>query len=291
MAGFLEVLSPGPLATLQDLGRPGYAHVGVGPAGAADRGAHALANRIVGNETDQATIEVLLGGLALQMRGFAVLAVAGAPAPVTINGRAADHHSPLYLADGDVIRLGTPPAGLRSYVAVAGGIAEPPVLGSRAWDSMARIGPEPLAPGKLLPIGEGRHHAPNLGVVPTLPPTLDPVMVALIPGPRDAWIAGGVRRLTDGHWTVSVQSDRVGVRLEGDPLTRARGFADRELPSEGTVRGAIQVPPSGLPVVFGADHPVTGGYPVVGVLREIDSDRLAQARPGQQIVFTTRPTN
>lgn len=291
MTGYLEVLTPGPLALLQDAGRPGYAHVGVGAAGAADRGAHALANRIAGNETDQATIEVLLGGLTLNVRGVAVVAIAGAPAPVTVNGRAADHHTPLYLGDGDILRLGTPPTGLRSYLAVAGGIDERPVLGSRSWDSMARIGPEPLKPGRLLHVGDGRHHAPNLDLAPVLLPTLDPITVSVIPGPREDWIAGGVRRLAQGTWSVSDRSDRVGVRLLGDPLARARGYSERELLSEGTVLGSVQVPAAGLPVVFMSDHPVTGGYPVIGVLRESDTDRLAQARPGQRIIFTPASTS
>lgn len=291
MTGHLEVLASGPLALLQDAGRPGRAHVGVGTGGAADRGAHALANRIVGNETDQATIEVLLGGLSLSVHGVAIIAVAGAPAPVTVNGRAADHHAPLYLGDGDVLTLGTPPTGLRSYLAVAGGIDERPVLGSRSWDSMAKLGPEPLAPGRLLRIGDGRRHPPNLDLAPTLLPTADPLMVSVLPGPRADWIAGGLRRLARDAWTVSDRSDRVGVRLLGDPLTRARGYSGRELPSEGTVLGSIQVPAAGLPVVFLSDHPVTGGYPVVGVLREADTDRLAQARPGQRIVFTPASTS
>lgn len=291
MTGHLEVLTPGPLALLQDAGRPGYAHVGVGAAGAADRGAHELANRIAGNETDQATIEVLLGGLSLKIRGVAVVAIAGAPAAVTVNGRAADHHTPLYLGDGDVVRLGTPPTGLRSYLAVAGGIDEPAVLGSRSWDSMARIGPEPLKAGRVLRVGSGRHHAPNLDLAPALLPTLGPVTVTVFPGPREEWFAGGVRRLAQGTWTVSDHSDRVAIRLLGDPLARARGYSDRELLSEGTVLGSIQVPAAGLPVVFLPDHPVTGGYPVIGVLREADTDRLAQARPGQRIIFSPAPTN
>lgn len=291
MTGHLEVLTPGPLALLQDAGRPGYAHVGVGAAGPADRGAHALANRIAGNETDQATIEVLLGGLSLRIRGVAVVAIAGAPAPITVNGRAADHHTPLYLGDGDVVRLGTPPTGLRSYLAVAGGIDEPAVLGSRSWDSMARIGPAPLKTGRVLHVGSGRHHAPNLDLAPVKLATLDPVTVTVFPGPREDWIAGGVRRLAQGTWTVSDRSDRVAIRLVGDPLARARGYSDRELLSEGTVLGSIQVPAAGLPVVFLPDHPVTGGYPVIGVLREADTDRLAQARPGQRIIFTPVSTS
>ncbi len=291
MTDYLEVVAPGPLALLQDAGRPGYAHVGVGTAGAADRGAHALANRITGNETDQATIEALLGGLTLRVHGVAVIAIAGAPTPVTVNGRAADHHTPLYLGDGDVVRLGTPLTGLRSYLAVAGGIDERPELGSRSWDSMARLGPEPLKAGRRLPIGHGRHHAPNLDLAPALLPTLDPITVSVLPGPREDWIAGGLRRLAQGLWTVSDRSDRVAVRLLGDPLARARGYSERELLSEGTVLGSVQVPTAGLPVVFLSDHPVTGGYPVVGVVREADTDRVAQARPGQRIIFTPASTS
>ncbi len=280
------MLRTGPLALFEDLGRPGYARVGVGKSGAADRGAHALANRIVGNGSGEATIEVLFGGLEFVSHAHTTIAVTGAPAPVTINGRQADHHTPLYLKPDDVVKLGRPPAGLRSYLAVAGGFAEKPVLGSRSYDTMARIGPEPLTRGRVLALRGEPHEAPTMGFVPVRLATLDPIAVEVIPGPRDDWMHDGLGPLTRRPWTVSSNSDRVGVRLEGDPLERADAFADRELPSEGAVRGSIQVPGSGLPVVFLADHPVTGGYPIVGVLTDESTDRLAQACPGQTIRFS-----
>ncbi len=282
----LTILTPGPFASVQDAGRPGWAHVGVGTSGAADRAAHALANRLVGNSPDAATIECLFGGLAVRADADALVTVTGAPCPVTVNDRAADHHAPLYLAAGDVLRLGLPDAGLRSYLAVTGGIAVAPVLGSRSWDSLAALGPAPLAPGQSLPLGDSPTDADaRIDHAPVLLPTLAPVVVTVLPGPRADWVHGGTTSLTRRHWMVSARSDRVGVRLEGEQIARASGFEGAELPSEGVVRGAVQVPAGGLPVVFGADHPVTGGYPVVGVVIEADADRLAQARPGQVVRF------
>ena len=120
-------------------------------------------------------------------------------------------------------------------------------------------------------------------LAPVLLPTLAPLRLQPLPGPRSDWLNEG---LDDTTWTVSNRSDRVGVRLDGTPLRRAPRFEHDELPSEGLVRGAIQLPPSGLPVIFGPDHPVTGGYPVIAVLTDADADRLAQARPGQAITFS-----
>ncbi len=278
MTGELRILSPGPFATLQDNGRPGWAHVGVSPAGAADRTSHALANRLVGNDPDAATIEALFGGLVFAVTTSTVVAVTGAPAPVTVNNRAADLNAPLYLGSGDEVRLGVPTTGLRSYVAIAGGIAVSPTLGSRSWDSLARLGPAPLSAGQALPLGDPTG-TPTVDAAPITPPTSTELRLRPLPGPRLDWLDGGLDALAQPTWTVSTRSDRVGVRLEGEPLHRTHD----ELPSEGMVRGAIQLPPNGLPVIFGPDHPVTGGYPVVAILTEQDSDRLTQARPGQAI--------
>ncbi len=278
MTGSIRILTPGPLASMQDLGRPGWAHVGVSPSGAADRGSHALANRLVGNDPGEATIEAILGGLAFTVSTSTVVAVTGAPAPVTLNGRAADLNAPLYLGSGDELRLGVPTTGLRCYLAVAGGIAAPATLGSRSWDSLAGLGPAPLSAGQALPLGHPTG-TPTIDAAPLTPLTSTELRLRPLPGPRLDWLDGGLDALAQRTWTVSTRSDRVGVRLEGEPLHRAPD----ELPSEGMVRGAIQLPPSGLPVIFGSDHPVTGGYPVVAILTERDSDRLTQARPGQAI--------
>lgn len=283
MTGQLHILAPGPLATLQDLGRPGWAHVGVSASGAADRGSHRLANRLVGNDHDAATIEALFGGLAFTVDTSVVVAVTGAPVPVTVNDRPVTLHGPLYLGAGDVVRLGLPMAGLRSYVAVRGGLDVPPVLGSRSWDSLASLGPAPLAADAIIPIGDGPTRPPAVDAAPVTPPDLGPVTVRALPGPRSEWLLDGADALGLTEWVVSTHSDRVGVRLDGYPLERAPAFERAELPSEGIVRGAVQVPAGGLPVVFLSDHPVTGGYPVVAVLPEAETDRLAQARPGQAV--------
>lgn len=279
------------LVTVQDLGRPGYAHLGVTRSGAADRRALRLANRLVGNPEHAAALEVLLGGLVLTAPDGAVLALAGAVCPVLVDGRAASVNSVLTVPAGGRVEVGVAQAGLRTVLAVRGGLAVTPTLGSRSTDTLAGLGPAALQPGDVLPIdapGPGAgwpvvDHAPVPG-----PPLPDEVVVLdAVAGPRASWVeAAALQRFWATTWTVGPDSDRVGLRLLGDPLDRARDAGlPAELPSEGLVRGAVQVPPSGLPVVFGADHPVTGGYPVVAVLRDAACDLAAQLRPGQPVRF------
>ncbi|HEY5858313.1 MAG TPA: biotin-dependent carboxyltransferase family protein [Aldersonia sp.] len=281
----LRVLAPGPSATVQDLGRPGWFSSGVGVAGAADTASLRLANRLVGNDEGAAGIECVLGGLELEALTPVTLAVTGAPAPITVDGTREAHASVLYLDPGQRLTLGLATAGLRTYVAVRGGIAVDPVLGSRSRDTMAAIGPEPLHEGTELPIGPPPQTWPIVDVAPVAALTTAPVVVRVVLGPREDWFT----RPTDlflGHWAVTDKVDRVGARLDrpdGAPaLTRLN---DKELPTEGMPLGAIQVPPSGEPVVFLADHPITGGYPVIGVVVHDDIPLLAQARPGQHVLF------
>nr|NLI50811.1 biotin-dependent carboxyltransferase family protein [Propionibacterium sp.] len=284
MSRFVEVIRTGPLALLQDLGRPGYAAVGVGRSGAADRASFTLANRLVGNQPEVGAIEITLGGFALGTNAPIIVALTGAPAPAEVSGRSVPHNSPVYLRAGQVLTLGFAPVGLRTYLAIAGGFDVPPVLGSVATDTMSGLGPAPLAPGRVLKLGHLPVEPGSIDVAPVAPLGEGPVTLRVLRGPRDEWL-DDYSRLGKTRWTASSQSDRVGVRLEGQPLDRAPEYADRELQSEGVVRGSIQVPGSGLPVLFLADHPVTGGYPVAGVIRDADTDRLAQVRPGQQIRF------
>jgi biotin-dependent carboxylase-like uncharacterized protein len=277
----LEILRTGPLAVVQDLGRPGLAHLGVSRSGAADRRAHRLANRLVANPDDRATVEVTFGGLSARVRGSDVdIAVTGADTDPTVNGIMFGTNSIQHVRDGQVIALGAPRAGLRSYLAVRGGIAVEPVLGSRSYDVMSAIGPAPLQAGDRLPIGEHTEDYPELDQAPvaSIPDTV--VELSVVPGPRDDWFADP-DALVRTDWVVSDRSDRVGTRLTGRPL-QCR-YPDRQLPSEGATRGAIQVPPNGLPVILGPDHPVTGGYPVVGVVIDEDVDKIAQVRPGQSV--------
>ncbi|KAA0102210.1 5-oxoprolinase/urea amidolyase family protein [Mycolicibacterium sp. P1-18] len=277
----LEILATGPLALLEDLGRPGLAHLGVTRSGAADRQSHTLANRLVANPPDRATIEITFGGFSARVRGGDVaVAVTGADADPSVDGVAFGINSIRHVRDGQVISLATPRSGLRSYLAVRGGVDAEPVLGSRSHDVMSAIGPRPLRPGDVLPVGPHATDFPELDQAPVAPITGDVLDLVVVPGPRDDWFTDA-DALVRTDWVASERSDRVGTRLTGTPL--APRFADRQLPSEGATRGAIQVPPNGLPVVLGPDYPVTGGYPVIGVVLDRDVDRMAQVRPGQHV--------
>jgi biotin-dependent carboxylase-like uncharacterized protein len=277
----LEILKTGPLALLEDLGRPGLAHMGVTRSGAADRRSHTLANRLVANPHDRATIEVTFGGFSARVRGGDVaIAVTGADADPSVNGIPFGTNSIHYAHDGQVISLGAPRSGLRSYLAVRGGIDAEPMLGSRSYDVMSAIGPQPLKPGDLLSVGEHTAEFPELDQAPVASIAGDVLELVVVPGPRDDWFTEP-DALVHTDWVASDRSDRVGMRLVGRPLRHR--WPDRQLPSEGATRGAIQVPPNGLPVILGPDHPVTGGYPVIGVVAERDIDKLAQVRPGQHV--------
>lgn len=287
----IVVLHPGPQATVQDRGRAGYSSIGVGASGAADRSALARANRLVGSRPDAAALEVLFGGLVLRAERDLVLAVTGADAPLSVltaDGaeRPALPDVPFLLRTGEVLTLGLPEAGLRSYVAFRGGLEVPAVLGSRATDTLAKLGPLPLAPGTRLSVGANPSTAVGHHEVP--PPLPGPAAeLRYLPGPRQDWFsAAGVEAFAARAWTVGNESNRVGIRFSGEPVP---GRRPGELESEAVLPGSIQVPASGLPILFLADAPVTGGYPVIGVVVEADLDLAAQLRPGTAVRFVQVP--
>lgn len=281
----IEVVRSGPLTTVQDLGRPGLAHLGVGRSGAADRPAARLANRLVGNDEAAACIEVTLGGLAVRFDSTTIVALTGAPAPVLVSGRAAALHTPIRVDAGDTVELGQPERGVRTYLAIRGGIAVEPVLGSRSTDMLSGLGPPVLAEGIRLALGDAGTRLPNVDVAPVAELPDEIVLPALL-GPRDDWFTReACDTLGSSPYEVTSKSDRIGVRLHGPALEREH---TEELPSEGVVTGAVQVTADGMPVLFLADHPVTGGYPVIAVVDEDYLHRAAQARPGQQIRFRFR---
>jgi KipI family sensor histidine kinase inhibitor len=289
----IEVVRPGPLATVQDLGRPGFGHLGVPRAGAADQASLRLANRLVGNPDGAAGLELTLGRAALFFHRAARVALTGAPAAVTVTGpdgseqAGAEPAAMFEVPAGGTVRVGAPAAGLRSYLAVRGGIDVPPVLGSRSADLLSGLGPPPLRAGDLLPVGAPGPAAaarpadgPRAAV---LPAAGQPAELRVIPGPRDDWFAAGaLDLLCGGTYVVTTSSDRTGLRLDGPALPRAHGD---ELPSEGVVTGALQVPPGGRPILLLADHPVTGGYPVIAVVASADIGLAGQLRPGAKIRF------
>ncbi|TWD79957.1 biotin-dependent carboxylase-like uncharacterized protein [Kribbella amoyensis] len=273
-----EVLETGPLTTVQDTGRTGQAALGIGRSGACDRTAYRLANRLVGNSEDAAALEVTFGGLALLAEADLVYAITGAPCSgVPLN-------APAILRKGEVLRLGVPRTGLRTYVAIRGGVDVEPVLGSRSTDLLAGLGPAPLKAGDVVAAGKDHGPMPGVDLAPVAEPAGGLVTVRLLPGPRRDWFTdAGWASLLGQTYKVSSNSNRIGVRLEGEPLERAR---NGELPSEGMELGALQIPPSGLPVLFLADHPVTGGYPVIAYVAPENLDPCAQLRPGQPLRFT-----
>ncbi|MGV9457224.1 5-oxoprolinase subunit C family protein [Streptomyces sp. NPDC003635] len=278
----LSVVRAGALTTVQDTGRPGHAHLGVPRSGALDGPAAALVNRLVGNPPEAAVLETTLTGVAVRPRSTITAAVGGAPCAVTVDGRPAPWGAPVLVPSGALLEVGTATAGVRSYVAVSGGIAVDPVLGSRSTDLLSGLGPTPLTDGAVLPLGTPTALPARVDGSPQPSPPTE-LLLRVTLGPRDDWFtAEAVATLTSRTYRVSPASNRIGLRTEGPALARAKAG---ELPSEGMVLGAVQVPPDGGPVVFLADHPTTGGYPVIAVVRPQDLPAAAQAAPGTPVRF------
>lgn len=281
----LAVVKPGLLTTVQDLGRPGYAHLGVARSGALDAPALVRANALVGNPPSAAGLETTLTGVTLRAEADLTVAVTGAVAPITVDGQPVAFDAPVAVPAGSVIQVGPARTGVRSYVAVAGGITVPPVLGSRATDTLSGLGPAPLRAGVVLPVGPSGA-APDvtgLAAPPAASQGSGDVTVRVRLGPRHDWFTGLARAaLLEQPYALTPKSNRVGARLAGPSLTRA---TPGELASEGIVLGAIQVPADGQPLIFLADHPTTGGYPVIAVVERADLPLIAQARPGTTIRF------
>ncbi|MDJ1114378.1 urea amidolyase family protein [Microbacterium dauci] len=279
----VDVVAAGPLTTIQDQGRPGHLAEGVARSGAADRAALRTANRLVGNVESAAGLEVTVGGFRATARTDLWVAVAGAWGPIRIGGREVDPFRAHRWPAGADLEVGAFTAGIRGYVAIRGGVAASPVLDSRATDVMAGLGPARLAAGDGLALAdETAGEVPPEDLHPWTPPG-DALDVPVAAGPRADWFTAEARALLfDAVWSVTADADRVGLRLDGPALERIR---HGELPSEGMLPGALQVPPSGRPVVLGPDGPVTGGYPVIAVITDDGLDALAQARPGTRVRF------
>jgi biotin-dependent carboxylase-like uncharacterized protein len=274
----IEITDIGIASTYQDLGRPGQAHLGIGRSGALDRRAHRLANRLVGNAEDSATMETC-GGLVMRIADPVTVAVTGAQGTVDVR-----HGPPMavnvvaHLPAGAEVTLRVPQVGMRYYLAVRGGFQVEPVLGSRSFDTLAGIGPRVDVGSVAIGTDPQTPLAAELGIRRP-----DDHVIDITDGPRRDWFtAAAWSDLLSEPWLVSAELNRVGVRLTGPVLERSR--LD-ELPSEGIVEGALQVPHGGQPIVMLADHPVTGGYPVIAVVVPELISALAQARPGTALRF------
>lgn len=282
----IVVERPGLRTMVQDRGRIGMAHLGVPRSGAADSLSASFANAIVGNPAGAAVLETTLTGPTLWFESEAMIAVTGAVADVLLDGKPVRFGAAVRVSSGQRLSIGTAREGLRSYLALAGGVEVPRVLGSRSTDTLSRIGPAPLAAGDVLPIG-----APPIAssdpfvakqgyvskelLASVLPAASRAVRVVRGPDTTDATM----NALCSQVFSVSQHADRVGVRLTGAVV------GGGEVATAGMVSGAIQLPPDGAPVVLLADHAVTGGYPVVAVVVEADLPIVAQARPGVALRF------
>ena len=278
----LQVLASAFPITIQDRGRRGQAGQGVSASGALDQGALRRANRAVGNPPDTPALEITLGPVRLRADMPMVLALTGA-GQAHVGNHAIPPGAPFGVDAGDLITIAPPAAGMRSYLALRGGLDVARVLGSASRDMLAHLGPDPLVAGAVLVPAHGAAQA--VGAPQPQPALPGPGQLVELPvtlGPRTDWFAPSqVRRFLGQEWQVTPDASRVGIRLQGRALHRAPG----ELPSEGTETGAIQIPHSGQPVLFLADHPLTGGYPVIATLRPEALDLAAQIPPGARIRF------
>lgn len=288
-AGILVIRS-GLQLTLQDGGRPAQAHLGLGRSGWLDAASAHAANRLVGNPAETAVLEQLLGNAEFEFTSATVVAVTGALGLLRLNGSDVATRQPIPVRAGDRLILGAASQGARFYVAVRGGFETPGLLGSVSWDALAEVGTPPLKAGDFLAFATANKLAPELrepvwAADPSLTPAPPTGLFTcyLTAGPRTDWLAPGAwQSLLGQTWQISPASNRTGIRLEGQPLSLAH---TEPLPSEGIVVGSVQLPPNGKPIIFLADHPVTGGYPVIAVVRQKSLDGLAQLLPGQNLRF------
>lgn len=283
---------PGLQSLFQDLGRPGHGDIGVNSSGAVDRASARAANAAVGNSRHAVVIENI-GGFTITALIDTAVAVTGADTTVTVTNRdgIASRHdlaSPIALLAGDTLTVDAPTIGARNYLAIRGGCAAPEVLESAASDVLSGLGPDAVTAGEQVKSAGRTVSAVNTAITNPLRVSGDgATTVRCVLGPRADWFSEAtVQRFLDTIWDVSGQSNRIGLRLnapgEDGGLERDQ---DGELASEGMVGGSIQVPPNGMPVVFLADHPVTGGYPVIATVIPEDLDIAGQLPPGSTIRF------
>lgn len=282
----IEIVEAGPQTTVQDLGRPGFGRWGIPASGAADRASLRLVNRLVGNAESAAGLEILLGPFVAVFHESTTVALSGARVAAHLDGRPITSDGPVGVRPASRLDLGSASDGVRIYLGVRGGLDTPVELGSRSSDTQSRIGLPPLRNGTRLAIAADRLKMPGVDFAPRAP-LPDVFELDLVPGPRADWFApDAVDVLYSSTYRVTADCDRVGLRLTGPALPRLDA---RELPSEGVVRGAVEVLPTGQPVLLLVDYPTTCGYPVIGVVEPGSLDLAGQAGPGRRLRFRRCP--
>jgi biotin-dependent carboxylase-like uncharacterized protein len=283
----VHVLDPGPQTTVQDLGRAGQLRYGIPPSGPVDRAAFVVANRLAGNGDTAAGLECTYMGPRFRVDRACAIAVAGAPAPVTVNGAPAPRWTTIVLGAGDTVRVGAPRAGVLSYIAFSGGLDVPVVLGSRSTYIRGRLGGlqgRALRQGDVLKVLDGPPPVPRSLATPPSVGGEDEAIVRVVLGPQaDRFTDEGVRTFLGSVYEMTQQSDRMGARLQGPRIEHARGH---DVISDGIALGSIQVPGDGQPIVLLVDRQSTGGYTKIATVCSFDIGRLGQVKPGGKLRFS-----
>jgi biotin-dependent carboxylase-like uncharacterized protein len=287
---FLEILEPGMLTTVQDLGRLGSQRLGIPVSGAMDPFALRAANVLVGNEPGAACLEATIIGPRIAFGGPAFVAIAGADLRPKVDGREVPCWEAILVGEGSVLEFGGSRWGARAYIAVAGGIAVEPWLGSRSTYLMAKVGGHEgraLQAGDRLPVGDGaiplRVAAGTRVPFDLRPPYTENPVVRVIWGPHsDRFTEGGKEAFLSGSYSITQTSNRMGYRLEGPKIEHTRG---PDLISCGIPLGGIQVPGVGQPIILMADHQTTGGYTMIATVIQADIPLVAQCLPGNCVHF------
>lgn len=286
MPAALQVIKPGLLTTVQDLGRYGHQAFGVPVAGPMDTFSHRLANQLAGNDADAATLEITLIGPELVVGANTTMALAGAQFEVTCDDRQIGVDTSFSVSRGQRLRFGRILQGARAYLAVAGGIQTPPVLGSRATHLVNRMGGfegRALVAGDRVPILDDEPPRPARKASGLTLPSKGRALLRIMAGPQADWFqADALKTMAGVSFRVSPQSNRMGYRLQGPPLVRTY---DGELISEPLGIGAIQVPSAGEPILLMADRQTAGGYPKIGYVISADLPIAGQLAPGDFIEF------
>jgi biotin-dependent carboxylase-like uncharacterized protein len=283
----IQVQTPGLLTTVQDLGREGFGPLGISPSGAADPISLRLGNRLVGNAESAAGLEmILLGGTFLFPDG-AVLALAGSDFGATLDGTAVDLWTSIEVRPGQTLRMGPARSGARSYLCVQGGIAVKPFLGSASTHILSGLGGfegRPLRKGDVLHVGSATEAFRKRTLAPKVRDRSSPRQILRVTsGPQSNWFSeDSLRSFYAGTYRVGEQSNRMGLRLEGAPVTQTSGG---EMITEGVSIGAVQVTLGGLPIILFVEQQTTGGYPKIANVISADLHRVGQCRPRDEIRF------
>jgi antagonist of KipI len=284
----VTITKAGVLTTIQDSGRFGYQKLGVPCGGAMDDYAMRLANIAVGNDEEEAVIEMTMIGANYKFQEPAVICLTGADMNATLHGKKLELGRPYYIKAGSELRLQAAQNGFRTYLAIQGGIQIPPVLQSKSTYVKAQLGGlngHPLKPGDVLPIKPPTQLPPtDWKLSPQLFSYINDTTIRVIPGKQYEWFTKEmIQTFTQHPYTITPQSDRMGYRLQGETLSIQK---NNSLITEGTAFGTIQIPPDGQPIILMADRQPTGGYPKIGNVITVDLPKLAQKRPGKQVRFS-----